>query len=139
MEAQRELRDARIANGGVVSAKRPGTKRRVGYRKVWMIEDVEKVSAELDAVSLSKGKVLGNEEIPVLLEWSANLRNVTPQVAEGSVASRRYRQRGSTDWERTAPGSTKRIQPRKSCSRLIASRRRQDRGIEDAGRSEVLR
>src|SRR5215472_13516761 len=95
-----------------------------------MIEDVKEVGSELKAVPLGKGEVLGDKEVPVLLEWSAHLWDIAPQVAEHCIASRHCR---ASDWERTCPGSTEGIEAGKRCPWLVRGRGGENRGVESAG------
>ena len=88
VEAQSKLSDARIAYGIVVNAEwtcRRSAKRRVVDDKVGMVEQVEEIRPELDAVPFLYWKIFRNEEIPILLKWRTHLRNIATEVAKDRV------------------------------------------------------
>jgi hypothetical protein len=134
VEFKGELNQARAAHSSVIDPKRWRSNGKIRDSKVWMIEEIVKLSSKLQVQSLMYGKSLGDEGVPLLLEWPARLRDVPAEIAK-----ERPKRSGSSlppDSESLVAGAAERIQTRnrgRSVCRATSSRRpKYCRGTQNA-------
>src|SRR5216684_1064292 len=120
LQLQRELNHTRIAERGVVLAKRargriqtlstqarPG-ERGVGHGEVRMIEKVEELGAKLEFHRFANGDDLCYVEFPLLLARTTSLQRISAQVAEESAEVRAGA--GSADGKGVRPRSAEGVE-----------------------------
>ena len=80
--------DAGIAQSCVVFSKRTTAKGCVSQSKIWVIKEVKEVGTKLKGIFVLERESLRHEEIPILLEWSADFRDVAAEVAKDGAHMR---------------------------------------------------
>lgn len=95
VKLQSELKDTRIAHGAGINAEGAGAECGVGDDEVGMIENVERLGTERQAVFLREQEPLAEIHVPVLFKGSVD--NVPAEIAEERAAGRTNR-KGLIAW-----------------------------------------
>ena len=88
VKLQSELKDARIANGAGKDSERGRPECKAGGSEVRMIEHVEGLGTEREAVFFCDGEFFAEIHVPVLLEGSTV--NVSAEITEERAAVAAY-------------------------------------------------